>query len=706
MKLFLTLVLAILVAGAARAGLEIVGPDDKPIDPAQRAREAKDSLDAIAPNLFAAFDLVSHQQQCDPGAASRTHAILVGVSEPLPNRYPALAGPPNDVDVLSKALRAHGLHPDRLHVLLDGEATRTAFGDRLQHVANQAGCTDSVVLFFGGHAVDRENLNLILGDRVPMDPTLTRRSDDTGPFFLLHSERQETISAFSAEALSQAVVLLRNTGADVTVVLDTMHADAARLHARRAQRVPDFPWSQVVTGDPSEAKPIESVLLPNAGDLTALYAVHDGSSSIEEFLPRGEADARAFGVFTFNFASALLADPGLSPRRLARRLEASAQVNDWVISEFRHLLESTAPDSPIVAEARVEPKGDVIRILEPQTTRGAMTLETPAVTLRGQVVWDQPPRVVLVNGREARIEADGGFALDMDIAAGDHRIDIVALTHDNQLHNGSFEVTLADQEPDLLSDGTRYAVLIANQTYGGQTGAAPLETPFADIDAIKAELTERYGFVTQATTPDGREISLVLKDGGKSAIELLLFDISRVAGPKDTVLIYYAGHGSYEPQTGNAYWIPSDAIAQVPPTYVAMRPVTDNLKRLKANNVLLVADSCYAGAIRSGVIEGGEIGGKRAEVLKKMLNKRSRMLITSGNVEPVLDQGGQGHSIFARAFLTGLREMEVEAFSARELFNDYIYENVFGAAQQEPQNRPLPGAGHEGGGFVFVRNDG
>ncbi|MDQ3755834.1 MAG: hypothetical protein M3371_14015 [Acidobacteriota bacterium] len=53
--------------------------------------------------------------------------------------------------------------------------------------------------------------------------------------------------------------------------------------------------------------------------------------------------------------------------------------------------------------------------------------------------------------------------------------------------------------------------------------------------------------------------------------------------------------------------------------------------------------------------------------------------------------------------LRGLTENERDAFTARELFNDFIQEAVAGSASQAPEYNPLSNFGHESGDFVFVR---
>ncbi len=58
---------------------------------------------------------------------------------------------------------------------------------------------------------------------------------------------------------------------------------------------------------------------------------------------------------------------------------------------------------------------------------------------------------------------------------------------------------------------------------------------------------------------------------------------------------------------------------------------------------------------------------------------------------------------FSRALLTGLEEMEEDAFSVRELFDRYLLPMVVGQSAQEPQYRPVERSGHEGGDVILAR---
>ncbi len=77
--------------------------------------------------------------------------------------------------------------------------------------------------------------------------------------------------------------------------------------------------------------------------------------------------------------------------------------------------------------------------------------------------------------------------------------------------------------------------------------------------------------------------------------------------------------------------------------------------------------------------------------------------IPSGGHEPVSDIGGKGHSIFAEAFIMGLKDIEQSEFAAEELYYQHIKERVAGNAEQTPEYNIIRNSGHYGGDFIFNR---
>ena len=69
-------------------------------------------------------------------------------------------------------------------------------------------------------------------------------------------------------------------------------------------------------------------------------------------------------------------------------------------------------------------------------------------------------------------------------------------------------------------------------------------------------------------------------------------------------------------------------------------------------------------------------------------------------MEPVLDGGGQGHSIFASKLLELLSQNK-KILDVSSLFID-VKKAVSSVVKQTPTYGPIRGTGDEGGDFIFV----
>jgi uncharacterized protein len=249
-----------------------------------------------------------------------------------------------------------------------------------------------------------------------------------------------------------------------------------------------------------------------------------------------------------------------------------------------------------------------------------------------------------------------------------------------------------------LSLGRYFALLIGNQNY---SSIESLTTPLSDLQRAKRILEERYGFTV-----------FVVEDGDNVSVMKAINDLYDVVGEEDNLLLFYAGHGN-RLTTGGAeigYWLPANAEAPPRNTFwVANEFVTGHLSRIRAKRILVVADSCYAGLLSTepSFLLVGDDGPQYSnmEFLKFKLGKRSRLLLSSGGDQPVLDEGGGNHSVFARAFLDELENND-RLLPSPELFLR-VRERVSQRAaelrfEQAPEFKTIKAAGHEVGDFFFV----
>lgn len=227
-----------------------------------------------------------------------------------------------------------------------------------------------------------------------------------------------------------------------------------------------------------------------------------------------------------------------------------------------------------------------------------------------------------------------------------------------------------------------------------------LETAVNDAKAVAQILREHYSF----------KVTLLL-NATRYDILSALNDLREQLTDQDNLLIYYAGHGDLDRKNQRGHWLPVDAEPNSSANWISNTSITDILNTMSVRQLLLVVDSCYSGTLtRSalGRLDPGISQEDRIKLMKAMARQRSRMVMTSGGLEPVLDSAGGEHSLFARRFIE-LLEGNVGLLSGRELFH-LLQLRVASAAEQKgirqvPEYAPIKFAGHESGGFIFVRTD-
>ena len=234
--------------------------------------------------------------------------------------------------------------------------------------------------------------------------------------------------------------------------------------------------------------------------------------------------------------------------------------------------------------------------------------------------------------------------------------------------------------------GRYHALVIGNNAY---QNLSPLETAENDATVVAEVLQQQYGY----------DVTLLL-NATRYQIVSEFSRLRRELTPNDNLLIYYAGHGYLDELADAGYWLPIDAEADNQANWVANDTITNAVKTIPARHVLVVADSCYSGSLARAAEIDLRQGMERDEWLKRMAQKRSRTVLASGGLEPVMDSGGGEHSIFARNFIDVLRASN-QILDGQGLF-DRIKNRVVMNADQTPRYDNIHKAGHEEGDFLFV----
>ena len=237
----------------------------------------------------------------------------------------------------------------------------------------------------------------------------------------------------------------------------------------------------------------------------------------------------------------------------------------------------------------------------------------------------------------------------------------------------------------VFNDEKYYALIIGNNNY---QHLEKLDAAENDAVVIADVLEKKYGF----------EVDLLLNADYDQTVNSL-FKITDKLKRNDNLLIYYAGHGELDKDENRGYWLPVDASYEMRSKWISNQRIVDRIKATKAKHVLLVADSCFSGTLMRS---GGNLQKEQSideKYIKRLKNKKTRLVITSGGNEPVVDSVGGDHSLFALKFIDTLKNSNT-VINSQILFEN-VRRYVVANADQTPERAMVHKTGHDGGDFLF-----
>jgi len=244
-----------------------------------------------------------------------------------------------------------------------------------------------------------------------------------------------------------------------------------------------------------------------------------------------------------------------------------------------------------------------------------------------------------------------------------------------------------------LGPANYHALVIGNSSYRFMPG---LQTPVSDAREVADVLKSRYGFNVK-----------LLTDVTRDQIMAAMNEYARTLTDSDRLLIYYAGHGGtkiFPPE--RAFWLGVDADPELPSSWLSAQTVADAIWQIHARHILLVADSCFSSVIThpnsTTLVRTDDEHGTAIR-----WNKAARMVLTSGQNEPVVDRTSAtaAHSLFAETFITVLRQNNIlltGEMLAHELSSRMFVYAARTGLKQTPTYSNLQDPQHKFGDFFFV----
>jgi len=297
----------------------------------------------------------------------------------------------------------------------------------------------------------------------------------------------------------------------------------------------------------------------------------------------------------------------------------------------------------------------------------------------------------------------GIFSVNVELLQDeDTPVSIEAIKKDGSKSVEQFVVVrqiLEQIKPRYLSDlftkrfkkdlGDYHALVIGNNVYGDMDN---LDTAVNDAKDIAAVLKKSYGYKVK-----------ILENATHIQIVEALAEYQQKLGKFDNLIVYYAGHGLID-EKQDGFWIPTDAKLDDKKTWIPNDVITEFMSSMKAKHVMVIADSCYSGTMSGSAIRPFPEDVAENDILFTSRVK-ARTVLTSGGLQPVLDSGGDGHSIFASALLDVLNENDgvMEGYRLYKALDQQVkLRSKLSGIQQSPEYTAVKHAGHEGSEFYFL----
>lgn len=236
------------------------------------------------------------------------------------------------------------------------------------------------------------------------------------------------------------------------------------------------------------------------------------------------------------------------------------------------------------------------------------------------------------------------------------------------------------------SSGKNYLFIISIDDYEYQS---KLNNAVADAMLFKSILLGKFQFEAQNV------FELKDKDATKQNIFEQFKKLKSICTPADSLVVYYSGHGHFDADFDEGYWIPSEV--NHPSDFISNKFFTDTvIPAIKTLHTIFIVDSCFSGTMFQNIRGGYEA----------LQNKPSKWLLASGRNEVVPDGPKGEHSPFAKCLTDYLANcQEPIAFSkviqvVKEAINHQI-ERYPQSLIPMPIGGRLQNSGDKGGEFVF-----
>jgi len=341
-------------------------------------------------------------------------------------------------------------------------------------------------------------------------------------------------------------------------------------------------------------------------------------------------------------------------------------------------------------EEMVDTIPPVIEIIAPVDREGQIFKSSVAeIDLIGQVRDRSGINFVSVDSKVTELNEKGLFTYSIQLEPGINSIRLVAMdeerNYQEQFVTIQYEVPVLSLADRIAKESLYYGIIIGIDDYS-DSNLPDLNNPIKDAERLYETLISNYSF-------KGENLRL-LRNATRGDLIKNLDEMSQIVTEDDNLLIFYAGHGWWDEESTNGYWLPSDAELHVKTNWFRNSALVDYLKEINSKHTLLITDACFGGSI----FKTRSAFPNREKAYEKLYDLPSRKAMTSGTLTEVPDR-----SSFTKYLIERLDANEQTYLSSEQLFSSFRIA-VINNSDAIPQYGEISNVGDQGGDFIFLKN--
>ncbi len=333
----------------------------------------------------------------------------------------------------------------------------------------------------------------------------------------------------------------------------------------------------------------------------------------------------------------------------------------------------------------------LIKVLSPVTRGdGTYMTETEEVNIIGEITDESQVKYASFDGELVSPNELGIFTLKVKLEPGINQFRITA--SDVEDNTGELDffiefeppvVTLADR---IRKESSYYGLIIGIDEYEDPE-LPDLSNPVKDAKKLFSSLVRNYTFKEENIT--------LLRNCEQNEILRALDDMAGKVTPDDNVLIFFAGHGTWDEKADIGFWLPRDAYLNSTVNWFRNSTLVDYLKVIDSRHTLLITDACFAGSI----FQDRSARRKEDRAFEILYEMNSRKAMTSGMLTAVPDR-----SSFTKFLIERLNENKELYLSSEQLYSSFRIAAI-NNSEAAPQYGEIRNVGDEGGDFIFLRKE-